>query len=335
MTPRQRVCATLEFGGPDRLPRDLWGERCVGKFYPDKWKRVLERFPLDFVRCPAVLGLSSRGSNLEYHEGVRSDEWGSLWQSLDRGVSGEVIAPVLDGWEELASCEPPTEMLERPSIELVNSFCSSTDMFRLGEVGSGPFERLQFLRGVTNLYMDLADQPSELQKLIKLVHEFNLQHIRLWCLTDVDGITMGDDWGSQRSLLVSPQLWRKMFRPLYSEYFDLIHQSGKYVFFHSDGMIRPIFQDLIDIGTDAINAQLFCMDIEELGESFRGKVTFWGEIDRQFILPFGSEQDVRQAVRRAYNALAGDEGGQIAQTAWTIDTPTDNIMVAFDEWMRL
>ena len=137
------------------------------------------------------------------------------------------------------------------------------------------------------------------------------------------------------SLLISPQLWSEMFRPLYAEYFDMIHQAGKYVFFHSDGMIRPIIKELIAIGVDAINSQLFCMDIEELGESFRGEITFWGEIDRQFILPFGSEEEVRKAVRRVNNNLGSPEGGQIAQMAWTIDTPVHNIITAFDEWSKL
>ena len=64
---------------------------------------------------------------------------------------------------------------------------------------------------------------------------------------------------------------------------------------HSDGYIRSIIPDLIEIGINAINSQLFCMPIEELAAEFHHKICFWGEIDRQFIQPFGSVQDMYNA----------------------------------------
>ena len=67
---------------------------------------------------------------------------------------------------------------------------------------------------------------------------------------------------------------------------------------HSDGNITEIIPDLIEIGIDALNSQLFCMDIEELGKKFRGKITFWGEIDRQNILPNGNRKDIEDDRRR-------------------------------------
>ena len=319
------------------MPYDLWGKARVGKLYPEKWAEVARRFPLDFARAPGVLGPSERASGVTYMPGLRTDEWGSVWRAMQRGVAGEVTRPVLDDWAKLAAFRAPDEMIENPNLDAVANFCASTDRFRLGEIGSGPFERLQFLRGVGNLYLDLGEQPAELADLIHLVHEFHLRHIDLWCRTDVDGITMGDDWGSQTSPLIAPEMWRGMFRNLYGEYFDRIHQAGKYVFLHSDGMIRPIMPDLIEIGVDAINAQIFCMDIEELGRSFRGKVTFWGTIDEQFARPYATTEDVRAAVRRVCRALGGREGGLIAQLAWTWTTgdQTENIVAAFEEWSEV
>ena len=97
-----------------------------------------------------------------------------------------------------------------------------------------------------------------------------------------------DDWGSQKSLLINPKQWRKIFKPLYKEYIDLAHQAGKKIFMHSDGYIFDIYGDLIELGLDAINSQLFIMDIEEIGKHFGGQITFWGEIDRQHLLPHGT-----------------------------------------------
>lgn len=91
-----------------------------------------------------------------------------------------------------------------------------------------------------------------------------------------------DDWGSMHSLLVSPDMWRARFQPLYEDYIRIAHDAGKKVFMmHSDGNITAIYEDLVEMGVDALNSQLFCMDIEELGRRFKGRITFWGEIDRQ------------------------------------------------------
>ncbi len=99
--------------------------------------------------------------------------------------------------------------------------------------------------------------------------------------------------GAQRGLLISPKLWRGFYKPLYAEYCRIAHAAGKFVFFHSDGHIMEIYPDLIEIGVNAVNSQLFCMDIEEIGRRFKGQITFWGEIDRQNVLPFGTVDDVR------------------------------------------
>jgi hypothetical protein len=141
-----------------------------------------------------------------------------------------------------------------------------------------------------------------------------------------------DDWGSQTSLLISPDMWRDMFKPLYKDYCDLIHAAGKKVFFHSDGCIFDIYEDLIEIGVDAINSQLFCMDIEEIGQRFKGRITFWGEIDRQQVLSFGSVQDVFKAVGRVRRALDDGTGGVIAQCEWGTRNPSENIRAVFEAW---
>ena len=141
-----------------------------------------------------------------------------------------------------------------------------------------------------------------------------------------------DDWGSAHSLLIHPDMWRAIFKPLYQDYCDLIHKAGKHAFFHTDGFIEPIFNDLIEVGIDAINCQLFCMNIEELGRLYKGKITFWGEMDRQHILPFGSQEDIRNAVARVRSALYDPSGGVIAQCEWGKDNSRESIETVFSVW---
>jgi uroporphyrinogen decarboxylase len=135
-----------------------------------------------------------------------------------------------------------------------------------------------------------------------------------------------------RGLLISPHTWREFFKPLYADYCRAIHQADKFAFFHSDGHIAAIIADLIDCGVDALNSQLFCMDIEELARRYGGHITFWGEIDRQRILPFGTGDEVRQAVRRVRRAFDTGEGGLIAQFEWGNDVPAEAVRIAFEAW---
>jgi len=99
---------------------------------------------------------------------------------------------------------------------------------------------------------------------------------------------------------------------------------------HSEGYIREIMPDLIDIGVDALNSQLFCMDIEEIALNFRGRLTLLGEVDRQYVLPFGSVTEVRHAVHRLRSAFGTESGGLIAQLSWGISDPLENSETAFE-----
>jgi hypothetical protein len=100
-----------------------------------------------------------------------------------------------------------------------------------------------------------------------------------------------------------------------------------------DGVVGEI-KHLIEIWVDAVNSQLFCMNIEDLGRRYNGKVTFWGEIDRQHTLPFGAPADARAAVRRVRKALDRGRGGLIAECSWEKGTPYENVFAVYDEWSK-
>ncbi|MFN2200228.1 MAG: uroporphyrinogen decarboxylase family protein [Caldilineaceae bacterium] len=342
ITSRERVRRALRRAHPDRAPRELWALPGIEMFRKDELNALLEQYPSDFAAPDVTTGA---GPDVRYGTGYRTsgtpnmigtyvDEWGCPFVVAEHGVIGEVKEPPLADWSALDDLRPPDEILVMADFSKVDAACAATDKYVKAGTTVRPFERMQFLRGSEALYMDLASGVPEVFRLRDLVHEFFLREIELWTKTDVDAISFMDDWGSQERLLISPTMWREIFRPLYKEYIDMIHAAGKDVFFHSDGYIIDIIPDLIELGVDALNSQLFCMNIEEIGRRFQGQITFWGEIDRQWTLPFGSEDDVRNAVRRVRAALDDGQGGVIAQCEWGNDVRRENIAAVFEAWLE-
>jgi len=334
MTSRDLVIKTLGHEPVERVPRDLWTLPGIRMSRSDEFQRMLGEYPPDIENADFNYGKGLRESGRPNEVGQYTDAYGCVWHVTEPGVVGEVKKFPLADWADLAAYGLPYEILDNADLGRVNRNCAETEKFVLAGSGVRLFERIQFLRGSEAVYIDLAYGSPELMRLIGMLHEFNLRDLEMLAGTDVDGISFMDDWGAQNSLLISPDMWRDVFKPLYRDYCELLHDRGKYVFFHSDGYIEPIIGDLIEVGVDALNSQLFCMDIEELGVKYGGKITFWGEIDRQRVLPFGTKDDVREAVRRVRKAFDRGNGGMIAQCEWGLHDPYENIAAVFDEWLK-
>ena len=252
MTSRERVIRTLKFQEVDRMPRDLWILESIPMFRNDDLQAVHSKYPMDITQPEYSYGKGKRCKGVPYRIGESTDAWGCEWQVAEDGVIGEVRGYPLADWSALDTYAPPWELLAEADLSKVNAFCANTDKFVLVWTETRPFERMQFLRGTENIMMDLAYDEPEIYKLRDLLQAFFVKEMELWANTDVDGVIVMDDWGSQNALLISPETWRAFFKPLYKEYADILHSSGKYMFFHSDGNIEAIYPDLVELGVDEI-----------------------------------------------------------------------------------
>ena len=286
MTPTSRdlVKKTLEFRSPERVPRQLWTLPWAKNNHPQELAEIQRCFPDDIIGAPACLRSQPEKQGDPYVVGTFVDEWGCVFENVQAGVHGEVKTPALADWTQADAIRFPEELLT-VDVDAVNAFCRGTDKYVIAGACPRPFERLQFYRKSENLYGDLGEQRPELFAFLDRLHRFFVRQMELWAQTEVDALTFMDDWGAQRALLISPAMWRRLFKPLYRDYIDIAHRHGKAIFMHSDGYISPIIADLVELGLDALNCQLFTMDIEALGRQFAGKITFWGELDRQRLLP--------------------------------------------------
>lgn len=333
MSPRELVCRTLRFEPTPRVPRNLWVLPWAEAHYPAELASIRRDFPDDFEYARFDLP-NTRGGD-PYAAGTYVDEWGCEFLNASAGTIGQVKKPMVVSYaSDLDKVRPPAEWAQ-VSRDEINRQCAVTDRFMLASPGINPFERMQFLRGTEQLFLDLLEQPAGLLRLRDRVHEWNLAVLDAWLRTDVDAVCWSDDWVMQDRLLIAPELWRELFKPLYCEYARRVRAAGKFAFMHSDGNIFEIYADLIEVGVNAINSQLFCMDIEDIGRRFRGRITFWGEIDRQRLLAYGSPEQVQAAVRRVSQTLYMGRGGVIAQCEFGPGARPENVRAVFEEWNKI
>jgi len=117
---------------------------------------------------------------------------------------------------------------------------------------------MHYLRGMENVFLDLHLEKELIEKVADRIVEYDLGVIRNLAEkfpAHIQGLSFTDDWGTEKDLLINPEMWREFFKPRYARIFEAIHQAGWHVWMHSCGKINEIIQDLIDIGLDVINLQ--------------------------------------------------------------------------------
>ena len=337
-TSRERVRRCLTFENPDRVPRDLWTLPWFTSRYPEALAELRRRFPSDLGGPGNVYRPSPRATGDMFAVGTRVDEWGCEFVNIQAGVHGEVRDPVLPELRNWKTVKPPYETLpENPETarERVRRDCGNSDAFMLANGCPRPWERYQFLRGSEAAMLDIMDPGAEALGLLKTIHEFDMRELEFWASTHVDALRFMDDWGAQRQLLIPPPVWRELFKPLYKAYCDLAHAHGKFIFMHSDGHIAEILDDLVEIGVDALNSQLFCMDMADVAARAKGNLTFWGEIDRQHVLSAADPRIGREAVRRVARHLYDTRGGVMAQLEAGPGANPNTVLAIFEEWEKV
>ncbi len=335
MTSRELVKATLEFRNTTgRAPRQLWHLPWAEIHHGEKLKKIIEDFPSDFGGAHTTYAESCKTVGDSCEIGDYIDDWGCHFINLQRGHIGEVKHPIVtdEDWEDVSRVHIPEEHLSFDA-DMVNESCRAQDKFIMAGCCPNPFERLQYIRGTEQLYVDLMLQPTGMMEFIEKMHDYYKRLMTKWAQTEVDALNFMDDWGSQNALLINPKIWNQIFRPMYQDYIDIAHKHGKKIFMHSDGNTAQIYPLLIEMGLDAFNSQIFCIGIDNLAQ-YKGKITFWGEIDRQHMLPNGTEQDIVNAVKEV-RAKLWQDGGCIAQCEFGPGANPDNVYTVFKTWNEM
>jgi uroporphyrinogen decarboxylase len=204
----------------------------------------------------------------------------------------------------------------------------------------GFFEIAHFMRGMEDFLVDLALRPELACDLMDRIGSYLLARSRRILEAGGGQYTIfeyNDDVASQRSLFISPSMWREHIKPRVAVFCDLAHGHGAKLRYHCCGSCREIIPDLIEIGVDILNPiQPLAegMDPFELKRLFGDRITFDGGIDTQQLLPNASPGEVRAHTRRMID-IVGRAGGYILGGSHSIqaDCPDENIIAMVDEAM--
>jgi len=222
--------------------------------------------------------------------------------------------------------------------ERIRHYRENTDYAIVLRIPSVFVHTTQYLRGFEDWFIDLkadkklagalfdlvTEQSTALaEELLKIGGEF------------ADVVYTSDDMGMQNGPIVPPELYRELFKPRHQKYFDTVKKyTSAFIHFHCCGSIYKLLPDLIDLGVDVIHpVQVAARDMDSsiLGPEFGDRLSFWGGIDTQSVLPKGTTGEVKAEVKRRIRDFAPG-GGYILGAVHNIqpDVPVENIIAMYE-----
>jgi hypothetical protein len=289
MTSREIVKRAIRFERPERLAYDL----------PDPFGTDFAHVKIDPSPDARPWGRNS------------VDEWGAIWDNIGVCNLGEVKDFPLKDWKDFDNLRIPDIRDPKRWNDLQGARQRAGDKFLLAW-GISIYERVHFIRGLENTWMDIYDNPVELGRLIDILVEMNLYAIQRFAEAGADGLIFCDDWGLQNRLMISPAKWREIWMPRYARIFDAAHKVGMLTFLHSCGYIVDILDDLIRIGLDVIHMdQQENMGLDLLSKRFAGRLTFWAPVDIQMTMAHGTMDEIRAYCHKLNKAFNRNNGGFI------------------------
>ena len=270
-----------------------------------------------------------------------TDEWGVVWATKNYatpwgpGFFTEMKGHPLADAGALATYQPPDPDRPELYVNLERMLAEyGADYYMIGRLHCTIFETGWALRGFQQMLLDFLMEPELTQEILEIPYLYHKAVACQMAARGVDMIWLGDDVGSQRNMLISPATWRTFFKQRMATLIAEVRaiRPDITIAYHSDGSIYPIIPDLIEIGVDVLNPiQPDSMDPARLKSEYGDRLRFFGAIDVQNTLPFGTPADVRSEVA-ARRATIGAGGGWICAPTHHVqaDTPLENFWAMVD-----
>lgn len=367
MSHRERVLRALNHQETDRVPLDLGGTRstslvveCYEKLNRhlgssegprifSKWLNIahpseamLRRFDIDTRGLSQ--GTPDGRQDIVFPDGSYQDEWGVVRTRPAGSLYYDLAKAPLAGDAETADLkkypwpDPHDPGRVRGLGESARRLRQETDHAVVLNMPGGIVHQAQFLRGFEDWFADLVADPGFFHALMEKLADLWIEMARdeLEAVGDnVDICFYGDDMAFQDGPMMSMDHYRRMIKPHHQRLFGYIRsRTGAKIVYHTCGSVMHLIPDLLEMGVDALNpVQVSAkgMDSRTLKREFGKEISFWGAVDTQRVLPFGSPQDVAAEVRRRIDDLAAG-GGYVLCAVHNIqaDVPPANICAMYD-----
>ncbi|MFQ6001359.1 MAG: uroporphyrinogen decarboxylase family protein, partial [Anaerolineae bacterium] len=348
MTGRERVLTALAHREPDRIPIDF-GSTWITTITISAYERLKEHLGLESEtilmermqqvcmvdeRILEIFDVDTRGvfygppelecnQWVELSDGRYRDAWGITWQKPSTSYYYDMVKPALGGEITFSDVinhpwpDPHDPGYTRGLRDRVKKQRESTDCALVLNLSVWFVQCSQFIRGFEDWFVDMVAQPRVMETLFDVLVDIMLATIGdvLAEVGDlVDVVSVSDDVGTQDRTVVSPEMYRRLIKPRQAKAFAYIHERTEApLMYHTCGSVYDIMGDLIEIGVDALNpvqTTAAKMEPERLKGEFGDRISFWGGIDSHRVLPWGTKEEVKEAVCRIIHTL-GPGGGYI------------------------
>jgi uroporphyrinogen decarboxylase len=303
-----------------------------------------ERVPIVFWNCDQM-----EGDVMLYHLSLGSgpphgwwdwsvSEWGYQLVSLGDGTMGHPVAPIYPELPPGGAIRVP-ELREAERIRALPAFLERAgDRYRLASFDLSGFTIYTLLRGFENAMEDLFLREDDFAGMMDRILDFECALMRIAARHGFHGVHFADDWGTQSGMMVSPALWRRLFKPRFARQFALAHELGLHTWYHCCGNFLDIMEDFHQIGVDVLNiSQPNVVDIAAVGRRLRGRQCFMMPISYQTVSISGTPQQIYAEARRLYDHLAKAEGGFIGyvEEYSVMGMPRENYCACGEAFRRL
>ena len=342
MSPRERVLTTLRRRRPDCVPKTLSLTPALEQEFHSRTRAesLDEHFRLE-PRTVSIAPSRKLHDFSAYLGGAvaidSTDEWGIGYISAGFYHFWRMVHPLRDARSarDIASYPWPDVLAPYRWRQVAHNVRSWQD--RGYPVCAGPpcqlFETSWYLRGQEQLLLDLHENHEVAIALLDTINSVIIEAVLRLAQAGIDVLMLGDDVGSQRSMIMSPDAWRHWIKPRLATSIRVAKRlhPDLLVYYHTDGNVEPIIPDLIAAGVDILNpVQPECMDPADIKRRYGDRLAFWGTVGTQTTMPFGSPEEVRRVVKERIDTV-GPEGLLLAPThVLEPEVPWDNI-VAFVE----
>jgi len=353
MNHKERVLRAINFEEPDRVPIGEFGFhitpyiqlcRYFGIDNPEElywsgcWRFLKENLRKKALAFREKLGTDLFGVwvNIELFEGSPKplsdgrliDVWKVIYKPSPNVTAPQPVEHPLKTPDDLDAYEFPD--FSHAAFDFLDKFLKlyKDDYAIYSGFGWTLFERSWYLRGFEQLIIDMYRNPGFVEKLMDKIVDYDVELAKMVVERDIDIFFVGDDFGSQHGLLIPPSLWRKFIKPRMKKILQPARKKGLPILLHSDGDVTSIIDDLIELGVTILNpVQPLIVNPAELREKYGENLSFYGTIDVQKTLPFGSVEDVKKEAMDHIKAC-GYNGGLIVAPSHTIlpGIPIENIL---------